>query len=232
MMNAPDWQWNEVQQVGTDYADVAEMGATYDKRMAEFRDVDAENREMLAMLELPAGASVLEIGCGTGRFSRAAGHAGLAATAIDVSPASVEYVRRTAQEEGVPDLTTRQAGFLTMDFPPASFDAAVSGAALHHLPDAWKYVGLHNIARVLKPCGQFILRDVVFTVAEGERPEDSFLRFVESVPTMQTEAMRHVAREFSTYDWIMDEMLARAGFVILSKSPASECFLVYHCRKP
>jgi len=230
-MSIPDWQWNEMQQVGTDYANVAEMGAVYDQRMAEFRDVEAENREMLAMLDLPAEASVLEIGCGTGRFSRAAGHAGLSATAIDVSPASIEYVRQKALEEGLSRIETRHAGFLTMDFPPASFDAAVSGAALHHLPDAWKLVGLCNILRALKPGGQFILRDVVFTTAEGERPEDCFLRFINSVPTMQIEAARHVAREFSTFDWIMEGMLERAGFAIMSKDLASACSLVYHCRK-
>lgn len=73
-MNAnglPEWQWNEMQQVGTDYTDLAEV-ERYDQRMGSFRDVEKENRTMLEMLNLPTGSSVLEVGCGTGRFARAA----------------------------------------------------------------------------------------------------------------------------------------------------------------
>ncbi len=222
-MKTPDWQWNEMQQVGTDYTDLKEI-ATYDNRMADFRDVNAENREMLGMLQLPPGASVLEIGCGTGRFSRAAAAAGLSATAIDVSASMLEYVRQVAKTEGLPDIAVQHAGFLTMDFPAMHFDAVVSGAALHHLPDAWKYVALRNIARTLKPGGQFILRDVVFALAEGEPPETSFERFANSFPSMRVEAARHVAQEYSTYDWIMEGLLSRAGFMILSKANPAESF--------
>jgi SAM-dependent methyltransferase len=118
-----------------------------------------------------------------------------------------------------------------MDFPPASFDAAVSGAALHHLPDAWKLVALRNVARALKPGGQFLLRDVVFVLDDGEPPESCFERFASSLPTMRVAAARHVAREFSTYDWIMEGLLSRAGFTILSANRPQDNFLAYHCRK-
>lgn len=220
-----------MQQVGTDYADLAEV-EVYDNRMGTFRDVDAENREMLDALRLPPGASVLEIGCGTGRFARAAAAAGLAATAADVSPIMLEFVRKKAVDDALPPIATQHAGFLTMQFDAASFDAVVSGAALHHLPDQWKFVALRNVARVLRPGGQFILRDVVFTLGESDSPEACFERFVTSLPNMRVAAARHSAREFSTYDWIMDGLLERAGFGILSKRVLQESFIVYHCRKP
>lgn len=229
-MNIPDWQWNEMRQVGTDYDDLAQV-ETYDGRMATFRNVAAENREMLDMLGLPPGAAVLEIGCGTGCFARAASAAGLAATAIDVSPIMLEFVREKASKEELPEIATQHAGFLTMHFPPASFDAAVSGAALHHLPDAWKFVALHNIANALKPGGQFILRDVVFVLDGNEAPETCFERLVTSMPSMRAEVARHIAQEFSTYDWIMEGLLERAGFDTLSKSLLQESFVMYHCRK-
>ncbi len=225
-----DWQWDEMQQVGTDYTDLKEIAA-YDERMAAFRDVDAENRGLLRTLALPAGAAVLEIGCGTGRFARAAAAAGLAVTAIDVSARMLEYVVQKAKAESLPEIATQHAGFLTMDLPACRFDAVVSGAALHHLPDAWKLVALRNVARVLKPAGQLILYDVVFSLAEGEAPEGCFERFVAAHPVMRTETARHIAREFSTYDWILEGLVSRAGFEILSIHRPSESFALFHCRK-
>ncbi len=229
-MITSDWQWNEMQQVGTDYNSVEEVAA-YDRRMGEFRDVTRENAEMLGMLDLAPGAAVLEIGCGTGRFARAAAAAGLRATAVDVSATMLVYVRQCVQEEGLSEIAMQHAGFLTMEFPPESFDAAVSGAALHHLPDAWKLVALRNIARALKPGGQFILRDVVFVLREGESPEACFERFVASLPSVRVEVACHVAQEFSTYDWIMEGLLVRAGFNIAAKQGVGESFMEYHCRK-
>lgn len=229
-MEATDWQWDEMQQVGTDYTNVKEISA-YDDRMATFRNVDAENRGLLDMLALPAGAAVMEIGCGTGRFARAAAAAGLETTAIDVSAGMLEYVTQQAKASGLPEIATQHAGFLTMDFPPSRFDAAVSGAALHHLPDAWKLVALRNIARALKPRGQLILYDVVFSLADGDAPEDCFERFAAGYAGMRKEAAQHVAREFSTYDWILEGLLSRAGFEILSVNRPSESFAQFHCRK-
>ncbi|MCE5231616.1 class I SAM-dependent methyltransferase [bacterium] len=229
-MTRPDWQWNEMQQVGTDYADLAQVEA-YDHRMGSFRDVAAENREDLAKFNLPSGSWILEIGCGTGRFARAAAAAGMNVTAIDVSPIMLEFIKKKAADEGLPPIATQHSGFLTMDLPAAHFDAALSGAALHHLPDAWKLVALRNVARVLKQGGQFILRDVVFAVPDGESPEPAFEHFAGAFPNMRVEAARHVAQEFSTYDWIMEGLLQRAGFEILSRENPSEGFLIYHCRK-
>jgi putative AdoMet-dependent methyltransferase len=230
-VNHPDWQWDEMKQVGTDFTDEAEV-EQYDRRMAGFRDVDAENRKLLGVLGLPQGSSLLEIGCGTGRFSRAAAAEGLVVTAIDVSLTMIRYVEKKAAEEGLKGLATRHAGFLTMDFSDETFDAALSGAALHHLPDAWKLVGLRNVARVLKPGGQFLLGDVVFPTAAGEAPEVTFEKFVKSFTGKRIEAAGHVAREFSTYDWIMEGLLRRAGFDFKVIASPSESFFLYHCRKP
>jgi ubiquinone/menaquinone biosynthesis C-methylase UbiE len=228
--NLTEWQWNEIQQVGTDYNDLAEV-ETYDKRMGNFRDVDSENREILEMLNLAQGASVLEIGCGTGRFARSAAKAGLTVTAIDVSEIMLEYLSHKADEDNC-EIKTSQGGFLTMDFPAASFDAVVSGLALHHLPDVWKMVALRNIAKILKPEGQFILRDVVFKLRNDEEPDSCFERFLDSVSeAVRAGAVGHIAREFSTYDWIMEGLLLHSGFEIISVNNCAESLFVYHCHK-
>lgn len=223
-----DWQWNEMQQVGTDYTSIEEV-ERYDRRMGEFRDVEAEHAAILRELDLPRGAGVLDLGCGTGRFVRAAARAGLQAAAVDVSPVMLEYARTQAEREGL-KIDFRHAGFLTMDFAPGSFDAAVSGAALHHLPDTWKAVALRNVRKTLKPNGAFILRDVVFSFsADGHGA--CFDAFVEScTETMRPAAARHIAREYSTQDWIMRGLLERAGFRIACEREERPSFRSFLCR--
>jgi ubiquinone/menaquinone biosynthesis C-methylase UbiE len=222
--------WNEIQQVGTDYQDVAEVAA-YDQRMGTIRDVEEEIRQTLARLALPAGARLLDIGSGTGRLLRAAAARGLQAYAADVSAVMLEYLEKRSAEEGVKLVELQHAGFLTMSFPGEHFDAVVSSLALHHLPDAWKLVGLRNVARVLKSRGQFLLRDVVFSLSEGQSPEDCFESFCAAYPPMREETARHAAREYSTYDWIMSELLKRAGFEILEEIKSPGSIVLYHCRK-
>ena len=59
----PAWQWNEIQQVGTDYADVAEV-ERYEQRMGESRDLAAEDAAILFALTRfgPFGALLLQCG--------------------------------------------------------------------------------------------------------------------------------------------------------------------------
>lgn len=229
-MRKAEWQWDEMRQIGTDYSDLKEV-ELYDQRMKSFRDVDHENQEMLSMLQLPKGSAVLEIGCGTGQFSRAAASSGLKVSAVDVSKIMLDYVQKKVSEENLPPIILRHAGFLTLDFPSGSFDAVVSGVALHHLPDLWKFVALQNISRVLKPGGKFILRDAVFVLKEGTSPDQCFEGFMNSFNEQaRPGALGHVKQEFSTYDWIMDGLLTRAGFKIRSKKPVSSNFIVYLCQ--
>lgn len=66
----------------------------------------------------------------------------------------------------------------------------------------------------MKPGGRFLLRDVVFFSLDGDLCSqfDPFLAAL--TPTMRDRAASHIADEFSTLDWIMEGLLARAGFDI------------------
>ena len=142
------WEWNEFQQIGTDYASVDEVAA-YDSRMRMMRDVDAENRAILKLLNLPENGSVLEIGTGTGAFLRAAAKVCGSCVGLDVSPVMLEYAERRAREENLLNIRFVQGGFLSGEYPENGFDGVVSGLALHHLPDLWKAVALRRIRSAL-----------------------------------------------------------------------------------
>lgn len=229
-MDKENWIWNEMQQVGTDYTDLAEI-EKYDARMATVRDVESENHHILTTLGLAPGANVLEIGCGTGRFALAAAKAGCNVTAIDVSPIMLEYVNKKARQMELDTIKTFHAGFLSMDFAPESFDAAVSGLALHHLPDVWKQMATDNIANMLVRGGGFVLKDVVFET-RNTTLKQSMLAFMQHFSgSMAKESARHVRTEYSTCDWIMEQILEKSGFNIVSVEKELAAVMVYHCKK-
>ena len=100
MNEQPDWQWNEIQHVGTDFADAAEV-ERYERRMGEFRDLAAEDAAILAALKLPPNSHIVEMGTGTGHFARAAVRAGHRVAAVDISPAMLEHAENQARREGL-----------------------------------------------------------------------------------------------------------------------------------
>ncbi len=79
---------------------------------------------LLELLDLPAGARVLDVGCGPGRHSVALAEAGLAVTGIDVSRRFLEIAASKAREAGVGaaffDVDARQMPF------DDEFDAVIS----------------------------------------------------------------------------------------------------------
>ena len=65
---APRWQWNEDQQVGTDYTDWAEIEA-YDARHSKFRDFVAEAERIFGLMPIRADQTLIDMGAGTGNIA-------------------------------------------------------------------------------------------------------------------------------------------------------------------
>ncbi len=109
----------------------------------------------------PAGARVLEVGCGPGRLSiRLSREHGLHVTGLDLDPAMIERARANAERSGEGD--ERRPSFVVGDaaslaFPDGSFDLAVSTLSMHHWADPT--AGLAEVGRVLRPGGRALLRD-------------------------------------------------------------------------
>jgi ubiquinone/menaquinone biosynthesis C-methylase UbiE len=102
------------------------------------------------------GATVLEIGCGTGQFTRQLAGRTLDMTAIDIGEAMVAAARRNVADPGV-----RFQVCSFEDFTGSGlFDLIVSATAFHWIDPA---VGLAKAARLLRPGGWLAL------LATGER---------------------------------------------------------------
>jgi SAM-dependent methyltransferase len=155
--------------------------------------------------------------------------------AVDVSPAMLAVCRKKAEQRGLANLETHCAGFLTYVHEDAPADAMVSVAALHHLPDFWKAVALRRMAKMLRPGGRLYLFDVVFSfcVDEAEQALDAWLGGIRAAAgdEMADEAVVHVRDEYSTFEWVLDGMLERAGFGIEEKIPGMANSIGYLCRK-
>ena len=226
------WQWDESKAINRDFGDRAVVAA-YDERHGRFRDIAGENEAALAGLGVRPGQVVADFGCGTGAFARAAARRCGAVVAIDLSAAMLDFVEWKAQEEGLTNIVCRRGGFLTYEHEGPTFDAIHTGLALHHLPDFWKQKALDRLAGWLKPGGRFHLLDVVFQEENSAANIDAWIAQMETKGgTGVADSIRaHVAKEYSTLAWIMEGLLARAGFRIDRAEYSGGVLANYYCTK-
>lgn len=115
---------------------------------------------LIRSLRLPAGARILEVGCGRGvalppladlcRPRRLIG--------LDVDPALLGEARRRLERRGV-DAELVHGDVRSLPFPDASVDIVVDFGTCWHIADAER--ALCEIERVLAPGGRFVHETVV-----------------------------------------------------------------------
>ena len=233
-MSGKEWQYNELQQAGVDYSTLEEA-ARYDARMQQLRDIEAEINSLIKAVAPTREARVLEIGTGTGEFALALAGLCKSVVAVDVSEVMLGFAGKKAKKRQVENIEFRQAGFLSFDYSQGPFHIIFSQLALHHLPDFWKFVALKKIFNALETGGRFFLKDVVFP-STMEDYDSFFDRIIESVKNSSAaeftkEYIVHIREEFSTLDWIMEDLLKKAGFTILETSKDNEIIYDYLCSK-
>jgi SAM-dependent methyltransferase len=164
---------------------------------------------------LGSDSTVVDLGAGTGVFAFAAARVARRVVAVDVSPAMVE----TWASRSAPNVEGVHAGFLTYEHAGAPADFVYTRNALHHLPDFWKAVALRRIASMLRPGGILRLRDLVYSFdpAEADAVLETWIAGGGTDPSAgwtRDELEAHVRDEHSTFGWILEDMLQRAGFDI------------------
>ena len=106
-------------------------------------------KELLPSLE---GLRVLDVGCARGGFPRDLAQRGARVTAVDLSPAAIDFTRPKLEPLGgvacVADATA-------LPFERGEFDAAVALETLHHVADPEGV--LDELVRVTRPGGRIVI---------------------------------------------------------------------------
>lgn len=230
----PQWQYDEMKQVGTDYTNDAQVQA-YDRQMQKFRDAKKEIEKIINTIKLGMNQEILEFGTGTGSFSIEAARHCSRVFAVDISPQMLEFARQKAKIEGIDNIEFHNAGFLTYVHRDKPLDAVVSQFALHHLPDFWKMIALKRVNQLLKIGGTFYLGDVVFSfpIEEYGLKIDNWIESMKQKIGINfaEEAAIHIREEYSTFNWIMEGMIKKAGFQIDKAEFFEDFVAVYVCTK-
>lgn len=151
---------------------IATLRTTYNRESAERREhaeqetwKAAERQRFLALLQQEGKTTLLEIGAGTGKDSLFFRDNGLHVVCTDLSPAMINLCREKGLEAYVMD-------FLSLDFPPASFDALYALNCLLHVPTRELSAVLQKLRDLLRPDGLFFLGVYGGIEQEGVRADD------------------------------------------------------------
>jgi SAM-dependent methyltransferase len=233
------WMLDEQAFAGQEHLDT-EYVAAYDRKQGTAPD-EAASEDLMILRSYGVGArsTVVDLGAGTGRFvATIAPHVGRV-IAVDVSGPMLERLQQRVDAidiTGVVDIV--RCGLLRYEHQGAPADAVHCRNVLHQLPDAFKALALHRIAQLLRPGGVLRLRDLVYDTTPdrfGEHLEGWFAGAVDdpAVGYAAEDLAQHVRTEHSTFTWLLEPMLLRAGFEIVDRSVHRGAYAAYTClRRP
>jgi SAM-dependent methyltransferase len=225
------WMIDELAHAGPEHLDPSFVGG-FDRKQG-YPD-PAEDLGVLREHGIDRASTLVDLGAGTGRLALAAAPYVRRVVAVDVSPAMQAVLRERTAEAGLSNIECVQAGFLTYEHAGPPADAVFTRNALHQLPDFWKALALDRIAKVLRPGGVLRLRDLIFDFqpANAATILDAWLDEAADDPSSgytRDDFVEHLRSEFSTFRWLLEPMLAAAGFNIVTADFDDSIYGAYTC---
>lgn len=166
------------------------------------------------------GLSVLEAGCGAGRFTELLVNAGAMVHSIDRSVA-VEANKSNIGEQ--PNYVIAQADLLNPPFPRASFDVVVCLGVLQHTPSPEE--SMRALWQMVKPGGLFVIDHYTWSVSLVTKLAPLYRLFLKGMPPAQSKKVtdRLVATFFPMH-WGVRRL--RPAQMLLSR--VSPCLVYLH----
>ncbi|MCX6655144.1 MAG: class I SAM-dependent methyltransferase [Candidatus Bathyarchaeota archaeon] len=128
--------------------------STYDREHNPL--IALEEKVTLELIEDVKGKSVLDLGCGTGRYCVILAERGASVVGVDPSSEMLEHAKRKVTSTHRFDL--RQGTIETISFPSDHFDLVISALTLSHLPELEPT--FREMVRVLKWGGSIVISDI------------------------------------------------------------------------
>lgn len=232
-MNTPRWFPDEIAHAGAEHLD-PDYVLTYDRKAGTD---PADEVALFRARGLDETSTIVDLGAGSGAFTLAVAPLCRRVVAVDLSHPMLTHLNESADRRGIANIECIQSGFLTYEHQGDPADFVYSRNALHHLPDFWKAVALERIAAMLKPGGIFRLHDLVYSFDPSEAGErfEAWLATAPDDPAQgwtRAELETHIREEHSTFNWLLEPMLERAGFTIDEVSHTTAgVFAAYTCIK-
>jgi len=146
---------------------------------------------------LRSGMSVLELGCGTGYFTRELACSGANIVAVDVSPDLLEIAKANSS---APNVRYEIQNAYELSYPDAVFDSVVGSSVLHHLEIE---KAIREIYRVLKPGGT-----IYFTEPNMLNPQ---IAIQKNVPWVKRK-LGDSPDETAFFRWPLRRLLEQKGY--------------------
>ena len=174
----------------------------------------AATQYVIGMMELPRGATVLDVGSGLGGVARyLAAECGCRATGIDLTAEYVRVGKMLTERTGLSDKVDLHIGSaLDLPWAEATFDAAVTFHVAMNIADRPRLYA--EVARVIRPGGMFAIYDVMKGTKEG---------MLFPLPWART-----AATSFLVTPNAMRKLLEEAGFEIVHEEDRREIALEHH----
>lgn len=105
--------------------------------------------------EIPYGASVIDVGCGTGQLPCFLALKDRKVMGVDYSQHSLDLARTLKERLALKNVEFQRVNILDWDMPPNSFDYVFCNGVLHHTSDP--YGGFKQLVDITKPGGMLVV---------------------------------------------------------------------------
>ena len=146
---------------------------------------------------LKPGMTLLELGCGTGSFTRELARSGAEVFAIDVSPELLEIANANCS---APNVQYQIQNAYALTYSEGTFDSVVGSSVLHHLEIE---AAIRDMYRVLKPGGT-----IYFTEPNMLNPQ---IAIQKNIPWIKRK-LGDSPDETAFFRWPLRRLLQRTGY--------------------